>query len=59
MKRSILAFFFVLFTTGFALADTISINHFVVKENPFAKDEIAIVAVDTARKMLTAASLSR
>ena len=51
MKKLSLACFFLLFTTGFAFADTISINHFVVKENPFAKDEIAIVAVDTAQNI--------
>jgi hypothetical protein len=51
MKKFLLAFICVLFTTGFAFADTISINHFVVKENPFAKDEIAIVAVDTAQNI--------
>jgi len=34
----------------FVFADTITvaINHFVIKENPFAKDEVAIVATDTA-----------
>ena len=51
MKKISLAFFFILFAAGFAFADTISINHFVVKENPFAKDEIAIIAVDTAKNI--------
>ncbi|MFI5139925.1 MAG: hypothetical protein ACHQIM_19040, partial [Sphingobacteriales bacterium] len=34
----------------FVFADTITvaINHFVIKENPFAKNEVAIVATDTA-----------
>ncbi|GAA4341858.1 hypothetical protein GCM10023149_54410 [Mucilaginibacter gynuensis] len=31
-----------------ASADTIAIDHFVIKENPFAKDEVAIIATDTA-----------
>ncbi|HAL80917.1 MAG TPA: hypothetical protein DCO83_00730 [Mucilaginibacter sp.] len=34
----------------FVFADTITvaINHFVIKENPFAKNEVAIIATDTA-----------
>jgi len=36
-----------MFTGGFAFADTVSVNHFVVKENPFAENEIAIVATDS------------
>jgi hypothetical protein len=51
MKKLLLTCFCILFAIGFAFADTISINHFVVKENPFAKDEIAIVAVDTAKNI--------
>jgi len=31
----------------FASADTISINQFVIKDNPFGKDQMAIVATDT------------
>jgi len=34
---------------SFAFADTIAINHFVVKENPFAQDEVAIVATDSLK----------
>ena len=37
--------------TTVTLADTVSIKQFVVKENPFAKDEIAIVAVDTGKNI--------
>lgn len=33
--------------SGFAFAGGIAINHFVVKENPFATDEIAIIATDS------------
>lgn len=32
----------------FAFADTVTIKQFVIKENPFADSEVAIVAVDTA-----------
>jgi len=35
-----------------AFADTVIIKHFEVKENPFAKNEIAIVATDTASNIL-------
>lgn len=36
-------------SAGFAFADTTSlaINHFTIKENPFAKDEVAVVATDS------------
>ncbi|RYU90034.1 hypothetical protein EWM62_10855 [Mucilaginibacter terrigena] len=48
MKKLFLTCAFVIIAVTFALADTIAINHFVVTENPFAKDEVAIKAVDTA-----------
>ena len=35
-----------------AFADTVKINHFTIKENPFAKDELAIVATDTSDNIL-------
>jgi hypothetical protein len=47
MKR----FFLILITIGFALgakADTVTIRHFLIKENPFSQNEIAVVATDTA-----------
>jgi hypothetical protein len=49
MKKLFLIFCLILVSAGFALADTVTvaINHFVIKENPFAKDEVAIVATDT------------
>jgi len=31
-----------------AYADTILIKNFTIKENPFAKDEVAVIATDTA-----------
>ncbi|MDB5112885.1 MAG: hypothetical protein JWR67_3999 [Mucilaginibacter sp.] len=47
MKKIFFVFFLSIFLSSFAFADTISINHFVIKENPFAKDEIAVVASDS------------
>jgi len=51
MKK--LALFIVFtFATAFAYADAVTINHFEVKNNPFAEREIAVVAVDTAGHIL-------
>jgi hypothetical protein len=49
MKRVLLVLYFTIACAGFSYADTVSvaINHFVIKENPFAKDEIAIIATDS------------
>ncbi len=47
MKKILLACLLQLFIIGLAFADTLSVNHFVVKENPFAQNEIAIVATDS------------
>jgi len=52
MKKLLPAICLLIFSASFALADTVTIQHFVVKENPFAKDEIAIVATDTASNIL-------
>lgn len=52
MKKLLLIISLVVTSVAFAKADTITINHFVIKENPFAKDEIAIVATDTANNIL-------
>src|ERR1700712_5753078 len=47
MKKII--FVLLLMCTGsFAFADTITIKQFVIKENPFAESEVAVVAVDSA-----------
>lgn len=51
MKRILFVCLLCFFSCGFAFADTVSIKHFVVKENPFAKDEIAITATDTANNI--------
>ncbi|TWR29389.1 hypothetical protein FPZ43_10580 [Mucilaginibacter pallidiroseus] len=48
MKKTLLTCIILLAAFGASFADTVSINHFVVKENPFAKDEVAIIATDTA-----------
>jgi len=51
MKKILFTCCLLLTACGFAFADAIAIDHFVIKENPFAKDEIAIVAVDTAKNI--------
>src|SRR4051794_29888352 len=48
MKRLLLFFCLVVASATFAFADTIAIKHFAVKENPFARGEVAVVATDTA-----------
>lgn len=49
MKKIFLIFCLLTVSAGFAFADiiTVAINHFVIKENPFAKDEVAVVATDS------------
>ncbi len=47
MKKIVLVFCLALFSTISAFADGVAINHFVIKENPFAKSEVAIVATDS------------
>ncbi|WP_158826413.1 hypothetical protein [Mucilaginibacter lacusdianchii] len=48
IKKILLTTIVCLLSAYASYADTISINHFVIKENPFAQHEVAIVAVDTA-----------
>jgi hypothetical protein len=48
MKKLLLLVFLLSLSASFAFADTIAIKHFVIKENPFAKSEVAVVATDTA-----------
>jgi hypothetical protein len=48
MKRILLAFFVQIMMAGIAFGDTVSVNKFVIKDNPFAQSEIAVVAVDSA-----------
>ena len=52
MKKLLLVVCLAVLSSGFAIADTVTIKHFEIKENPFAKDEIAIVATDTAHNIL-------
>ena len=52
MKKLLLIFCLLALSATTAFADTVTIDHFAIKENPFAKDEIAIVAVDTAHNVL-------
>jgi hypothetical protein len=47
MKKIFLAICLIFISARFASADPIAINHFVIKENPFAKDQVAIVATDS------------
>jgi len=52
MKKFLLIAHLTILSAGFAFADTVTIKNFEIKENPFAKDEIAIVATDTAHNIL-------
>lgn len=47
MKRLLFICLSLLFISTASFADTISVDRFVVKENPFAENEIAIVATDS------------
>jgi hypothetical protein len=48
MRKLIFVISLMLISCASAFADTITINQFVVEENPFADSEVAIVATDTA-----------
>ena len=48
MKKLLFVVLLMLMSGVSVFADTITINQFVVKENPFADSEVAIVATDTA-----------
>jgi len=52
MKKYLLSICLALFCIASSFADTVTIKQFVVKENPFAQNELAIVATDTAGKIL-------
>ena len=47
MKKIFLVFCLIIGSESFVFADSIAIDHFVIKENPFAKDEVAIIATDS------------
>ncbi|NHA05050.1 hypothetical protein G7092_14670 [Mucilaginibacter sp. HC2] len=48
MKKLFLLLSLIAAAHSFSFAKSIAINHFVIKENPFAVDEVAVVATDTA-----------
>ena len=48
MKKLFLLVCLFMAAQNFGFAKSIAINHFVIKENPFAVDEVAVVATDTA-----------
>ncbi len=48
MRRILLICFIQIIAVVTAFADTVSVNKFVIKDNPFAQSEIAVVAVDSA-----------
>ena len=52
MKKLFLLFCLMLCSCGLAFADTIAINHFEIRENPYAVDEVSIVATDTLHNVL-------
>jgi hypothetical protein len=47
MKKIAFIVFSLVLVSNFVFADTVNIDHFVVKENPFAESEIAIIATDS------------
>lgn len=47
MRRILLICFIQIIAVAAAFADTISVNSFVIKDNPFAQSEIAVVATDS------------
>jgi hypothetical protein len=47
MKKLIFLFSLMMSAGSFAFADNIAINHFEIRENPYAVDEISVVATDT------------
>ena len=48
MKKLLLLLCVLTVSATISFADTIAIEHFVIKENPFARSEVAVVATDTA-----------
>src|ERR1700761_4117032 len=49
MKKLLLVACLIICSAHGVFADTVTvaINHFVIKENPFARDEVAIIATDS------------
>ena len=52
MKKLLLLFCIIFPAWCFAAAtkDSVAINHFILKENPFAQNEVAVVATDSSHK---------
>jgi hypothetical protein len=48
MKKMLFVLLVTLLSSAVAFADPVLIKNFTVKENPFGKDELAVVATDTA-----------
>jgi len=56
MKKILLAFCFMMSSAGFVFAESIEISHFAIKENPFAKNEVAILATDSLGQIIGSVS---
>ncbi|WP_345950998.1 MULTISPECIES: hypothetical protein [unclassified Mucilaginibacter] len=51
MRKTLFSVMLFMLFAGLAMADTVNIKRFVIKENPFAQKEIAIVATDTLNQV--------
>lgn len=47
LKRTFFTALFMFVAAQFCLADSIAIDHFIVKDNPFGKEQLAVVATDS------------
>ena len=56
MKKILLAFCLIMSSASFVFADSIEISHFAIKENPFGKNEVAILATDSLNRILESVS---
>jgi len=52
MKKIIFIICLILTSVSQSRAESIAINHFVVKSNPFGDDEVAVVATDSLNRVL-------
>ena len=52
MKNLLLAFCFLTIPMQFTVAATTNIEYFVIKENPFAQNEVAVIATDSLGRIL-------
>ncbi len=51
MKKLTLLFCLII-TSCFAFADTVSINNFEIKDDPYGQDQISVVATDSLHNTL-------